>query len=459
MQHLRSEQRDNPFRTVPIERRQGEARSPKTIAIFLAVALLFGVSRAVKAQNYTLNTLVNFDQTSNGALPYAGVTRDAEGNLYGTTAGFGGSSNGTVWKYSPLGTGAGTGGLGSGTLTTLVQFNNTNGSTPYGGVTLDNITGNLYGTTYEGGTYGDGTIWKYNTIASTLTTLADFGTDENSAPYTGITLDGSGGLYGTSEATLYHYLPSGTGLGTGGLSTGTLTILSTMNNGPAPVESLAPVTLDSNGNLYGTSQGGGAFGLGTVWEYSTANNTLMTLASFNGSNGSLPFNSGVTMDGSGNLYGTTAEGGTFDNGVLWEYNTSSNTLTDLVNFNDLAPTLGAFPYAGVTFDGHDTLYGTTEAGGLFNEGTVWKYDLLSQQYFTIENFNLTDGGNLYGSVTLDSSGNLYGTTYNGGAFGDGTVFELTTTAPEPGSLALLGMIALPVIGMLCRRSRKYLGKV
>jgi uncharacterized repeat protein (TIGR03803 family) len=163
----------------------------------------------------TITTLASFDGT-NGNLPHAGATLDANGNLFGT-ASFGGANNmGTVWELAK----------GSSTITALASFNGPNGQQPLGGVTFD-ANGNLYGTTAFGGANSTGAVWELAKGSGAITALASFDS----------TAGGNGG------------------------------------------DPKAGVTIGTDGNLYGTADGGGAHGQGTVWKLTTAGDVSVVVAS------------------------------------------------------------------------------------------------------------------------------------------------------------------------------------
>jgi uncharacterized repeat protein (TIGR03803 family) len=182
----------------------------------------------------------------------------------------------------------------------------------------------------------------------------------------------------------------------------------------------AGLTIDSQGNLYGVSNVGGANKLGTVWELAKGSNTITTLASFNETNGATPFGS-VSVDSQGNVYGTTSVGGSSKDGTVWEIATGSGTITTLASFNSNS---GAIPQAGVTADAQGNLYGTTFAGGSGKAGTVWELAKGSSTITTLASFNYSNGALPQAGVTLDSHGNIYGTAFAGGAGGQGTIWEL-----------------------------------
>src|SRR5665213_1325480 len=339
----------------------------------------------------TITTLASFDG-SNGANPSAGVTLDAAGDLYGTTDGGGDSNDGTVFEIAK----------GSGTIKTIASFNGTNGAGPLAGVTLD-ASGNLYGTTVDGGDSNDGTVFEIAKGSGTITTLASFNLTNGANPSAGVALDASGNLYGTTNEGTVLKIAKGSG-----------TITTLIANGASI---LGGVTLDASGNLYGTTDIGGTSNDGTVFEIAKGLSTTRTLASFNGTNGKGP-DVGVTLDAAGNLYGTTS-GGTE---TVFEIAKGSGTVTTLASFYGYG--LPSEPEAGVTLDASGNLYGTTFMGGSSNAGTVFEIVKGSGTITTLASFNFANGAHPFCAVALDASGNLYGTTNAGGTSNAGTVFEI-----------------------------------
>jgi uncharacterized repeat protein (TIGR03803 family) len=356
----------------------------------------------------TITTLAFFNGT-NGAVPTSLMT-DGSGDLYGTTSGGGASDDGTIFELAK----------GSSTITTLASFNGTNGASPNGGLVMDS-SGNLYGTTENGGASEtpDGTVFELAKGSSTITTLASFNGSNGASPYGSLIMDGSGNLYGTTaygggsnpgsnDGTIFE-LAKGSS---------TFTTLASFN-GTNDQASPSGLIMDSSGNLYGTTGSGGASEDGTVFELTKGSSTITTLASFNGTNGYDPNN--LIMDGSGNLYGTTENGGTANNGLgtIFELANGSSTVTTLASFNG---DNGSAPQAGLIMDGSGNLYGTTF---FFQSGTVFELAKGSSTITTLASFNGTNGGtNPSAGLIMDGSGNLYGTTTYGGASANGTVFEL-----------------------------------
>jgi uncharacterized repeat protein (TIGR03803 family) len=334
---------------------------------------------------------------------------------------------------------------GSSTITALASFNGTNGSFPVPGATLD-TNGNLFGTASNGGANGVGAVWELIKGSSTITALASFNTANGAVPFAGVTFDANGNLFGTTigggtnGAGAVWELPKGSS---------TIMALASFN---LPSQSVyGGVTLDANGNLFGTTGSGGANNQGTVWELAKGSNSITTLASFDGTNGNLP-RAGATFDANGNLFGTTYVGGASNQGTVWELAKGSSTITALGSFNG---TNGVLPLGGVTFDANGNLYGTASEGGANALGTVWELAKGSSTITALGSFDITTGNDPKDSVTLDPHGNLFGTAAVGpsGASSDGTVWEFQTgssAVPEPSSL-VLGVIAVVLLPLVLRR--------
>jgi uncharacterized repeat protein (TIGR03803 family) len=267
---------------------------------------------------------------------------------------------------------------GSGTITTLASFHGTDGAYPAG--LVEDKSGNLFGVTYQGGpswnidagTYGYGTVFEVEAGSETITTLAAFNGDNGGEPSWGLIEDSNGNLFGTTwtygtygDGTVFE-IPYSSGT----QSYGPLTTLATFNgtNGADPDCRLVE---DSNGNLFGTTAfGGGSYDDGTVFEIPYNSGTqsygaLTTLATFNGSNGWDP-RGDLVEDTSGDLFGTTVSGPTSSDayGSVFEVQSGSGTVTTLAGFYDNNVD-GLAPLSGVIEDSYGDLFGTTSAGGAF----------------------------------------------------------------------------------------------
>ncbi|HVA47067.1 MAG TPA: choice-of-anchor tandem repeat GloVer-containing protein [Pirellulales bacterium] len=345
-----------------------------------------------------------------GANSYAGLVTDGKGNLYGTTYNGGANGEGTVFELNPS----------TGALTTLYTFSGADGAYPYSGLIMDG-GGHLYGTTLGDGTHNQGTVFKLDPGTGLLTTLATFNGANGATPYASLIMDGSGNLYGTTyygggangEGTVFELNPS----------TSALTTLYTFG-GADGAYPYAGLVMDGGGNLYGTTTSGGGDTDGTVFKLNPSKGLLTTLATFNGANGATPY-AGLIMDGSGNLYGATYYGGDANSeGTVFELTQTNGAtvLTTLAMFNGAN---GAYPYAGLTMDGSGNLYGTASQGGDNGHGTVFELNPTAGVLNTLVEFHGADGASPYAPLTFDSrSGLFYGTT-SGSDNGNGTVFELT----------------------------------
>jgi uncharacterized repeat protein (TIGR03803 family) len=212
------------------------------------------------------------------------------------------------------------------------------------------------------------------------------------------------------------------------------------------------VLVDGAGNVYGTAYGG-ADNDGIVFEVAAGSNNPSTIASFTGTNGQYPL--GLIVDSAGNFYGTTQSGGTNNDGTIFEIASGSSTITTLASFDG---TNGSQPETALTLDSNGDIFGTTSQGGDNNIGTVFEMAAGSQTITTIFSLDAATTGQFANGLTLDSSGDIYGTTadYGGGQDPNtgqyasaGTLFELMPTgsagAPEPSALLLLAPGALGFI--------------
>ena len=323
------------------------------------------------------------------------------------------------------------------TLTTLYTFCSqsgcTDGELPVAGL-VQATNGDLYGTTFYGGTFygganGGGTVFKI-TPGGTLTTLYSFCSQTNCTDGTSsqaaLVQAANGDLYGTTQ-----------GGGTNGYGTvfkitpgGTLTTLYSFcslgypcTDGAYPDAGLVQA---ANGDLYGTTGIGSANNLkyGTVFKI-TPGGTLTTLHSFNYTDGEGPF-AGLVQAANGDLYGTTSSGGANGYyGTVFKI-TPGGTLTTLYSFcSQTNCTDGAEPYARLVQAANGNFYGTTVGGGVRGGGTVFEITPTGT-LTTLHRFNGTDGATPYAWLVQAANGDLYGTTYAGGANnGGGTVFKIT----------------------------------
>jgi|HubBroStandDraft_1064217.scaffolds.fasta_scaffold10059_3 uncharacterized repeat protein (TIGR03803 family) len=408
-----------------------------------------------------LTVLYAFTGGQDGGVPWAGVVRDPAGNLYGTTSGVGLADQGAVFKLDP-----------AGHETTLHTFTGgADGGHPRAGVILDSSL-NLYGTATNGGTSGNGVVYRVDPSGEESVLYNFTGASDGSEPFAGVIRDPSGDLYGTTflggstigvvyrlntagqESVLYTF-PGGNdgfypaaslirdeagnlyGATEGGSTTNAGTVYRLDSEGKQKVlyrftggndgaYPTARLVSDSAGNLYGTAQSGGAGNMGVVYKLDPTGQQTV-LYSFTGADGNLPLG-GVVFDSAGNLYGTTNLGGSTNAGVVFKLSASGQ---ETVLYSFTGGDDGGNPVSGVTLDSNGNIYGTTKLGGRAKAGVAYRLSATGQEAVLHTFTGGADGGNPVSGLLPDSTGNLYGTTYAGGAgFGYGVVYKLDTAGHE-----------------------------
>ncbi len=388
----------------------------------LALAIVFALPLATPAaQAQSFQVIHNFTGPD-GALPKAGLTIRS-GKLYGTTwAGHEGSGWGGVFQLRPHNS--------AWLFQDLHVFD---------GQPLDRVVfgpnGTLYGTSPSNlVSYYYGYIFNVTVPVNVCQTVGciwpatvvfGFGGGSDGATPKGAALvfDGAGNMYGTTSAggsgngTVYTVTPSGA-----------QSPIYTFAGTPDGATPYSGVIFDTAGNLYGVTEAGGASGSGAVYKLSPNGGgwTEQVIYSFTGGNdGSNPVG-GLIMDGAGNLYGTTASGGTGGGGTVFELSPNGGgwSYNLLSSFNGTA---NCGPWAEPSFDPAGNLYGTTLCDGATGKGNIW--ELVNSgsgwTYDSLHDFSGPDGNRPYSTVVFDASGNLYGTTSSGGANGLGEVWEFT----------------------------------
>jgi uncharacterized repeat protein (TIGR03803 family) len=418
------------------------------LCVVLCLLMLAVINGLVQAEPYDVKEKVlwSFGNGTDGSLPVGGIM-DTTGNLYGTTYGGGAYGLGTVFQLTPPSTrGA------NWTESILWNFGNgTDGIVPRAALIMD-TSGNLYGTTASGGTYPyGGTVFKLTPPSAsdgnwTESILWSFGNGtDGKAPYAPLLMDNHGNLYGTTfiggvfnNGTVFELTrPTGSG------GNWTESILwnfgsSGNNDGTVPTGGLIG---DANGNLYGATSLGGIYSIlgGTVFQLTPpstrgANWTESILWSFgNGTDGINPSGE-LIMDMNGNLYGTTETGGAYDSmagtgGTVFELTPpamSGGNWTESILWNFQNGTNGQNP-GDLIMDARGDFYGTA-AGGANTGGVAFRLTPRGNES-TLWNFGNTLDGTGPTSLIMDRRGNLYGTTGYGGAYANGdfvggTVFEI-----------------------------------
>jgi uncharacterized repeat protein (TIGR03803 family) len=371
-------------------------------------------------------TLYNFKGDPDGAIPVAPLIRDSAGNLYGTTY-VGGNNNGTVFEVTA-----------AGQERILHTFKGSpDGSEPWAGLVAD-AAGNLYGTTALGGAFNFGTVFEITKAGKERVVYSFAGPPDGSNPYAGLILGSDGNLYGTTVNGGTGNCTAGDGQNPGcgtvfAISpTGTESVFYSFAGGGGG-EGPGPLVRDSLGNFYGvTFEGGeancpyyGNNSCGTVFMLSnTGVETVLHTFAGAPTDGASP--QGVILVG-GNLYGTTQLGGAYSGGTVFEVN-SSGSENLLYSFGGSAND-GLNPGAGLVWDGAGHFYGTTTIGGgsgcLNGCGTVFEITKTGKEKEVVSFSNLNIGCIPMSALIRDAAGNLYGTTSNCGTHSDGTVFSMT----------------------------------
>lgn len=382
------------------------------VPLFLATS-----SKTVQAQTYkVIHTFTN--KGSDGGSPYGGPALDQQGNLYGTTYTGGTQGSGSVYRLSPNGS--------SWTYTSLYSFKaGIDGVGPGFGSLATAANGTLFGTTEGGGYFG--TDFEILVDSRREVQIHQFGRGaDGSQPIGGVILDSAGNLYGTTSlgglygnGTVYEQIRNGN-------KWAEYTIYN-FTGGDDGTNPPATVTRSPDGNLYGTTSMGGANGVGVVYElsHSTSAWKQTVLYTFQGkSDGQNPVG-GVILGPAGNLYGTTFDGGDNGGGTIYELSPSSTGW----RFTTIYSFIGGYggPYNKLTLV-NGTLYGSTEAEGKYGFGSVFKLARENGKWVFTDLHDFTGGNGgaaSYGSVAVDSQGNVFGTTNEGGSLNQGIVFEIT----------------------------------
>jgi uncharacterized repeat protein (TIGR03803 family) len=429
----------------------------RSALLLLVFAVLLGAAASAQTQSVLHNFCASAGCTD-GNRPYAGLVPDQQGNLYGTTeqggAQIGDYGTGVVFKLTPGGKET--------VYTFCAQTDCTDGEWPIAGLVFQK--GDLYGTTYYGGSSGLGTVFKLTpegketVLYSFCPQGGFFNCTGGQNPWAGVVFDQNGNLYGTAlnGGTYNNNCDLGCGVVFKVSPEGNETVLysfcqqANCTDGAGPY---AGVVRDQEGNLYGTTFGGGnntnnvcdPTGCGAVFKI-TPEGTETVLYSFCAQNkcsdGANP-EAGLVFDQAGNLYGTAVAGGLLNQtyclgtcGVVFKLTPEGKET--VYSFCAQSGCIdGAFPAAGLVLD-KGNLYGTTYYGGAYSNqtcspyisgcGVVFKITPEGKEtvlYSFCAQNNCADGALPEAGVILDEKGNIYGTTQNDGADGGGVVFKIT----------------------------------
>jgi uncharacterized repeat protein (TIGR03803 family) len=354
----------------------------------MSLWIVLGVLCAPLASAQVYTQLHNFDWHFEGANPYepALLAQGEDGNIYGTLQ-TSYPNDGSVFLSTP-----------AGVVTPLYIFLGPEGNAPQSGLSLG-FDGNFYGTTeWGGGASNTGTAFKFG--SSGLTPLYGFGNGTDGGyPWATPIQAPDGNIYGVtnngnSPGRVYRITPSGT-----------FSVIAT-----APSETIAPLILGTDGNLYGTTEYGGTYNRGTVFQL-TLKGKLKVIHNFNPSTeGAVPV--GPVMQGAdGKLYGTTSGGGTSGQGIIYQMTTGGSTKV-IHNFLSIE---GSNSMAGLVQGSDKFLYGVASAGGGNSQGSLFKISTSGTGFQVLHNFQTVDGDTPGSTPTLHTNGIIYGMTHHGGS--------------------------------------------
>jgi len=395
--------------------------------------------------------LMDFDN-ANGGSPYGTLLEASDGKLYGMTSAGGTNGFGVIFSFDPT----------ASSFAKLMDFDNSNGDTPYGSLVESN-DGKLYGMTYGGGTFIDfnagGVLFSFDPVSSAYTILQVLDYATGTRPYGSPTFAG-GKLYG---------LTSSGGDGRNGIGAGVIFSYDLINSSYQVLKNLGSnesganisgrLIQGRNGKLYGATTNGGDNGVGVIFSYDPETFTYTKLKDLDVINGSHPYGS-LMQAKDGKFYGLTAYGGVYpfvyppgtwgDIGVLFSFDPSSLTYAKEFDFTLSSGFNGTQPYGNLVQTDNGKLYGMTSQGGSgyrgHGAGIIFSFDPLTSSFIREKDFSLVptpgdfprigpDGDSPYGGFLLARDGKLYGMTSAGAANSSGSLFSY-----DPNSGVLVKLI-------------------
>lgn len=348
-----------------------------------------------------------------GGYPVNDLMQASNGKIYGMNDDGGDENFGVLFEYDPT----------TNEMNLKFTFDGTNhGSTPKGSL-FQHTNGKIYGTTSSGGVLDAGTIFEYEAGDATITKKIDFNAAPDGRTPCGSLLMASngkmygmtlyGGIYPSNYGVIFEFNPADNEY--------TKKVDFDWNNGCFPYGSLMQA---SNEKVYGMTSGGSTYGTGVLFEYTPGETSVTSKVDFDlNTTGGCPYGSLIEA-ADGKLYGMTNQGGSNGAGVLFEYDPAGNVFTKRRDFEDGNASNGSYPYGNLTRFSDRKLYGLTSDGGLYGQGTLFEYDVVSQIFSIKVNFSSSSkGSSPYGSLVKARNGLLYGMTSSGGANNNGVLFE------------------------------------
>ncbi len=360
----------------------------------------------------TYSKLYDMDSLT-GKWPTGSLFQATDGNLYGMTN-YGGSNSrgytngghgfGVIFKFD----------ISTDTYTDVIDLNSLQGCNPYGSF-IQGTDGLLYSMTNSGGSSNQGTIFSYDFMNNVYSKRVDLNDNTGNYPQGSLVQTPDGNIYGMANhpgnvfsAVIFQYDPvSNTFSDKKRIS---------YSDGSNPYGSLMQA---SDGNLYGLTNNGGAYGTGVLFQIDPRTNTYTDKIDLNDQTGDLAFGSLVQAN-DGKLYGMTLFGGTNSAGVIFQYDIQTNTYVDMV---DLSDDLGDYPYGSMVLGTDGNLWGMNNYGGGNYGGNIFKYNPSTNTYSVVYDFSDESGDYPNGSLIQASNGKFYGMTSYGGANGEGVIFQ------------------------------------
>lgn len=320
----------------------------------------------------------DFIKSAEGALPNGKLLYAQNKKIYGTTEEGGSENLGLLYEYDPI---------------QEVYYKRAdflgiqNGAVPNGGL-IQAANGKLYGTTIAGGTQNYGCIYEYDPLTETLLKKADFDLLNGFSPNGGM-VEVEGKLYGTTlgggslgffgRGVMYAY----------DIETKTIEVLVEFDESNKGAYPLGNLMLADNGKIYGTTRFGGQHNRGVLYEYDLTNDAYAAKVDFDGANlGSEP-SGGLIQADDHKLYGLTNKGGIHDLGVLFEYNLADGICTKKIEFDGVYS--GSFPEGGLIQASNGMLYGANSGGGSYNEGLLFEYNISTKVFKRLQDFSVDIG--------------------------------------------------------------------
>ena len=357
-----------------------------------------------------LSTVVSFDGSvfGKGGASRTTLMQASDGKLYGMNSLGGMSTRGVLFSYDPTNSGY--------HVKVNFEYDSGNGMWPYASL-VQGANGRIYGTTYTGGTDRGGILFEYDITNAIYTKKLDFTPGTGVNPASNMTLGSNGKLYGVTRfggaqnaGVIFEYDPA--------VNSYTKKIDFQASSGN-PVGGLIQIP---NGKMYGVANIPGSQVQAMLFEYDPSANTFVIKFDFDGAiDGNTP--SGRLLYSNGKIYGLMRLGGVNNMGTLFQFDPTTGVFLKLKDFN--GTNHGAQPVGSLIKAKNDKLYGVTQMGGLFNAGTIFEYDQLTEDINKKFDFSDPMAGllDVQSGLVESSNGKLYGTTLQGGSQNYGGLYE------------------------------------